>query len=61
MEDDKKKKELDEKLDSFLENEDQEDQEEQCEGEECIIKTDKSLVERINKKIVTQDGRELLT
>ena len=31
-----------------------------CEGE-CLIKTDKSLVERINKKVVTEDGRQLLT
>lgn len=26
----------------------------------CVIKGDKSLVERINKKIITEDGRELL-
>jgi len=46
-------KNIDDKLDSFLEDG-------ECTGDECIIKTDKSLVERINKKIVTQDGRELL-
>jgi len=27
----------------------------------CIIKGDKSLIERINKKVITEDGRELLT
>jgi hypothetical protein len=26
----------------------------------CIIKGDKSIVERINKKIITEDGRQLL-
>tara|TARA_R110000772_G_scaffold17946_3_gene49878 strand:+ start:46000 stop:46203 length:204 start_codon:yes stop_codon:yes gene_type:complete len=26
----------------------------------CIIKGDKSLIERINKKVITEDGRELL-
>ena len=31
-----------------------------CNDEGCIIKTDKSLVERINKKIITEDGRQLL-
>lgn len=56
MEDNKnKKKDLDNKLDAFLQ-----DQNQDCQGDECIIKTDKSLVERINKKIVTDDGRELL-
>jgi len=56
MEDNKNKnKDLDNKLDAFLQ-----DQNEDCQGDECIIKTDKSLVERINKKIVTDDGRELL-
>jgi hypothetical protein len=56
MEDNKnKEKNLDNKLDAFLQ-----DQNQDCQGDECIIKTDKSLVERINKKIVTDDGRELL-
>ena len=31
-----------------------------CTSNECVIKNDKSLVERINKKIITEDGRELL-
>jgi hypothetical protein len=55
-EDKNKKKELDKKLDSFLEGQEQQE----CQGEECIIKTDKSLVERINKKIVTDAGRALV-
>ena len=32
-----------------------------CTSGVCVIKGDKSLVERINKKIITEDGRELLT
>jgi hypothetical protein len=57
MKNDKSKKNLDKKLDAFLEG-----QEMDCTGDECIIKTDKSIVERINKKIITDDGsgRELL-
>ena len=51
-----KEKELDNKLNEFLDEEEFE-----CTGEQCIIKGDKSLVERINKKVVTEDGRELLT
>lgn len=31
-----------------------------CTSGVCIIKGDKSLVERINKKIITEDGRQLL-
>ena len=35
----------------------------ECTGEECIIKTDKSLIEvkQLNKKIIVEDGRQLLT
>lgn len=31
-----------------------------CSSGVCIIKNDKSLVERLNKKIITEDGRQLL-
>lgn len=51
-----KKDKLDDKLNTFLETQ----EEQECEGDECLIKTDKSLVERMNKKIVTDDGRQLL-
>ena len=51
----KNTKEANKKLDNFLGNETPE-----CQGDECIIRTDKSLVERINKKIITEDGRQLL-
>jgi hypothetical protein len=31
-----------------------------CSSGVCVIKGDKSLVEKINKKIITDDGRQLL-
>jgi len=31
-----------------------------CSSGVCVIKGDKSLIERINKKIITEDGRQLL-
>jgi hypothetical protein len=52
-----KKIDLEKNLDEFLKNE---NQNMDCNDEGCIIKTDKSLVERINKKIITEDGRQLL-
>jgi len=51
-------------IDNFLTNEEKARQAEQaemdCSSGVCVIKGDKSLVERINKKIITEDGRELL-
>ena len=55
----KKKNDLEKNLDAFLTNENQ-NQNMDCNEDGCIIKTDKSLVERINKKIITEDGRQLL-
>ena len=52
-----KKLDLEKNLDEFLTNE---NKNMDCNDEGCIIKTDKSLVERINKKIITEDGRQLL-
>jgi hypothetical protein len=43
-------------LDNMLEQDPNMD----CTSGVCIIKGDKSLVERINKKIITEDGRQLL-
>jgi hypothetical protein len=57
MEDNKKKQNLENKLDEFLTTE---NKGMECNDEGCIIKNDKSLVERINKKIITEDGRQLL-
>jgi hypothetical protein len=58
MNDNKNKKTLEANLDDFLDKKNIEEQD--CNDEGCIIKTDKSLVERINKKIITEDGRQLL-
>jgi len=60
-----KENKLNEKLDEFLDIKGDEYQEsEECQEIDsqgkCLIKTDKSIVERINKKILTEDGRELL-
>lgn len=43
-------------LDNMLEQNENLD----CTSGVCVIKGDKSLVERINKKIITEDGRQLL-
>jgi len=60
MSDNKNKENVDQGLDQFLGQTEQPKQDD-CNGDkECMIKGDKSLVERINKKIVTQDGRQLL-
>ena len=52
-------KNLDKALDGFLNTESQ-DPNLDCSSGVCVIKGDKSLVERINKKIITEDGRQLL-
>lgn len=54
---DPKAKALDAALDAMLEGQ---DQNMDCSSGVCVIKGDKSLVERINKKIITEDGRQLL-
>ena len=62
MENEKNKKEtknLDKTLDGFLATENN-DPNLDCSSGVCVIKGDKSLVERINKKIITEDGRQLL-
>lgn len=59
MENKKETKDLDKGLDNFL-NLENKNTDLDCSSGVCVIKGDKSLVERINKKIVTQDGRQLL-
>lgn len=60
MSNNKDNKDLNQGLDNFL-GEQPQPQQDNCNGDrECMIKTDKSLVEKINKKIVTEDGRQLL-
>ena len=50
---------LDKALDGYLNTENQ-DPNMDCSSGDCDIKGDKSLIERINKKIITEDGRQLL-
>lgn len=52
-------KKIDDKLNDFLDIKKQEDDVQQEEKQQ-IIKGDRSLVERINKKVITEDGRQLL-
>lgn len=53
----KSDKKLNQNLDNFLNEQPQIE----CDSNGvCHIKQDKSLVERLNKKIITEDGRELL-
>jgi hypothetical protein len=53
----KKAEDLNKALDGYLNTE---SQDMDCSSGVCVIKGDKSLVERINKKIITEDGRQLL-
>ena len=50
-----KEKELNNNLNNFL------DKNTGCEGDECLIKDNDELVQREHKKIITNDGRQLLS
>ena len=50
-------KDLKKALDSMLETQ---NPELDCTSGVCVIKGDKSIIERVNKKIMTEDGRQLL-
>jgi hypothetical protein len=50
-----KEKDLQDKLNKFL------DKKTNCESEECLIKDNDELVQREHKKIITNDGRQLLS
>lgn len=52
-----KNSDINKALDAMLENQ---DSNLDCSSGVCVIKGDKSLIERINKKIITEDGRQLL-
>lgn len=54
----KKSDDLNKSIDEYLNN--AQDSNLDCSSGVCVIKGDKSLVERINKKIITEDGRQLL-
>jgi hypothetical protein len=58
--DNKKETELKDKLSNFL-DEMEGFKDDNCYGDkQCLIKNNKGLVERVNKKMITDDGRELL-
>jgi len=50
-----KEKDLEKNLNNFLQNT------QNCEEDECLIKDNQELVQRENKKIITNDGRQLLS
>jgi hypothetical protein len=50
-----KEKDLQNKLNNFINNN------KNCEEEECLIKDNDELVQREHKKIITNDGRQLLS
>jgi hypothetical protein len=51
----KSEKELNSKLDNFLNKKQKE-----CQGDDCLINNPEEIVKRENKKIITNDGRQLL-
>ena len=54
-----KKNIKDSEFDAFLDSD--ETKEKDCRGDKaCLIKQNKGIVERINKRIMTEDGRQLL-
>lgn len=59
MDNNKDKKDLNSSLDGFI-GQNSNENDENCNTEECRVKRDRSLVERINKKIITEDGKQLL-
>jgi hypothetical protein len=52
-----KTEDLKDKLDSFIGNK---SDNEKCEGDECFIKQPQDVIERVEKKYITNDGRQLL-
>ena len=52
-----KVEDLEIKLDEFLQ---EEEEEKECVGEECVINDGKEIIERVNKVYKTTDGRQLL-
>ena len=54
----KKNENLEKSLNDFLN--DNNTKNEECVGDECLINDGKEIVERVNKKYKTNDGRQLL-
>ena len=53
----KKEKEINSKLDAFL----KQNKGKECLDQECQMKTPEEIVKREHKKIITNDGRQLLS
>lgn len=54
------KTELDNTLDIFLKKEEKENKDDKRNENVYIVDTQNEILERINKKILTEDGKELL-
>lgn len=48
---------LKKKLNSFISDS---EKKEECQGEECFIRQPQDVIERVEKKYITNDGRQLL-
>jgi hypothetical protein len=46
------------KLNDFINK--SEDSQKDCQGEECFIRQPQDVIERVEKKYITNDGRQLL-
>jgi len=60
MENEKKNEKIKAAFDNFLDEKTTTNQEMDCSSGVCVIKNDKSILERLNKKIIIEDGRQLL-
>lgn len=49
---------LKKKLEDFIGNPNK--KQEDCQGEECFIRQPQDVIERVEKKYITNDGRQLL-
>jgi len=58
--DNNKNENLEKAINTFLGTPKKQEEDMDCSSGVCVIKGDKSLIERINKKIITEDGRQLL-
>lgn len=52
----KNSEDLKKKLENFIGDTNKEE----CQGEECFIKQPQDVIERVEKKYITNDGRQLL-
>ena len=53
-------KPLEKTINDFLGQDETTNKDEECTTKECLIKSDKSIIERVSRKVIIEDGRELL-